>query len=146
MMNIEFIGKIPVLSLVALLLSYALLGWYLSAYHIFWLVGACVAGIALAISWKSLTWLERLVRFSSRGLFVILILLVISVLFALVTSLSVLIPIVLMPIITMVLAEVEMRFTGIDKGSRLCFLIILAGFALGLGEIIDILLLPSNRY
>jgi hypothetical protein len=51
-----------------------------------------------------------------------------------------------MPLAATVLAEVEMRFAGFNKLDTLVVLTMLAGFGLGLGEIVDIKLLPSIRY
>ncbi|MBW4612367.1 MAG: hypothetical protein KME21_03650 [Desmonostoc vinosum HA7617-LM4] len=39
-MNVESLGKIPLMPLILLWLAYALLGWYLAAHQIIWLVGA----------------------------------------------------------------------------------------------------------
>jgi hypothetical protein len=124
-------------------LAYTLLGWYLSAHHIVWLVGAFVAAVALAVASKSSPWLERLVRFFSQGLFVVL---TVSILLALAVTWSLLFPLIVLPFVTTFLAEVEMRFTGFSKLDTFWFLTVLAAFGLGMGEIIDIVLLPSIRY
>jgi hypothetical protein len=42
-MNVGFFNRIPLMPLVLLLLAYTLLGWYLAANQIIWLVGAFVA-------------------------------------------------------------------------------------------------------
>lgn len=145
-MNVS-LSRIPWLPLVLLWLAYALLGWYLSAHHIVWLVGAFVTAFALAIASKSSPWLEHLIRFSSQGLVAVLITsLVISTSIALVTTWAILLTLIVIPLGTMFLAEVEMRFAGVSKQNTLLFLTVVAGLGLALGEIIDIVLLPSIRY
>ena len=145
-MNISSLSKIPRLSLILLWLTYNLLGWYLSAYHIVWLVGAFIVAVALSIAWQGIFWLESLVNFSSQGLFVILMLLILSILFALVLTWSILVVLIIMPILTTFLAKVEMRFANFNKLHTFLLLTVIAGFGLGLGELIDILFLPSSRY
>lgn len=145
-MKVEFLRGIPWLTLVSLWLAYLLLGWYLSAYHIFWVVGAFVAGIALASAWQSLSWLEGLVKFSSRSFLPILITLIFCVLFAIAANWSLSMPLIIIPFSTTFLADLDMRFIGLNIVERFLLLTLLAGFGLGVGEIIDIFLLPSSRY
>lgn len=146
-MNIN-ISTIPWLPLLLLLLAYALLGWYLSAHHIVWLVGAFVAVVALAVTWKSRLWFEPLLKFGSQGLGAVLILsLVVSVSIALATTNgSILIFLVFILLLATFFSEIELRFAGFSRLNTLLFLIFLAGLGLGLGEIIDIVFLPSSRY
>ena len=117
-MNIGFLSRIPWLPLILVWMSYALLGWYLSAYHIFWLVGAFVAAVALGVAWKNIPWLERLLKFGSQSLFVVLI---ISVLVALAAKESLLLTLIVMPSVTTFLAEIEMRFAGFSKPDTFFF-------------------------
>lgn len=146
-MNIN-ISTIPWLPLLLLLLAYALLGWYLSAHHIVWLVGAFVAVVALAATWKSRLWFEPLVKFGSQGLGAVLILsLIVSVSIALATTNgSILIFLVFILLLTTFFSDIEMRFAGFSKLNTLLLLTLLAGLGLGLGEVIDIVFLPSIRY
>lgn len=145
-MKVEFLGGIPWLTLVSLWLAYVLLGWYLSAYHIFWVVGAFVAGIALASAWQSLSCLEVLVKFSSRSFLAILMMLIFCVLFAIAANWSLSMPLIIIPFSATFLADLDMRFVGLNTIDRFLLLTLLAGFGLGVGEIIDIFLLPSSRY
>jgi hypothetical protein len=146
-MNIGFISKIPWLGLVLLWLVYALLGWYLSAHHIAWLVGAFIAALALAIVSKSSPWLDHLLKFISQGLVAFLLIsLIISITVALAVTEPILLPLIVMPLVTTFLAELEMNLVGFSKTNKFLILIIIATLGLGLGEIIDILLLPSLRY
>lgn len=146
-MIFRFFSRIPWLALLLLWLTYALLGWYLSAHHIVWLVGSFLAVVALAVASKSSTWLEFFVSFASQGVFAFLTMsLIISTSLALLATFSILLILIVMPLVTMFLAEVEMRFAGFSEQNTFLSLTILAGFGLGLGEMIDILLLPSRRY
>jgi hypothetical protein len=144
-MKVGLLSRIPWIPLGAFLLAYALLGWYLSAYDIFWFVGACVAVVALALSWKSLASLERLVQFSSPGFLVILVILMLSILSALATTLSILVPIIAIALALTFLANVEMRFAGFSRMNIFLFLSVLAGLGLAFGELIDLLLLASSH-
>lgn len=86
-MNIKFINTNLWLSLVLLWLAYALLGWYLSAYHLIWLIGAFVAAVTLVVTRKSRVWLEHLLKFACQGMAATLILsLILSMSIALVTT------------------------------------------------------------
>ncbi|QIR37481.1 hypothetical protein HCG51_12700 [Tolypothrix sp. PCC 7910] len=141
-MNIEFYSKIPWMSLGLLWLAYALLGWYLAAHHIIWLVGGFIAVVALAIVRKSIYWLERLINFGSQTLIVVLFL---SLSIAIVATWSLLFSLFLIPVVTTLLADLELRFAGFNKIDAFLVLTILALLGLVVGETIDILLLPSSR-
>ncbi|WP_251957440.1 hypothetical protein [Nostoc commune] len=142
-MNVEFFNRIPLVPLVLLWLAYTLLGWYLAANHIIWLVGAFVAAMVVAIVRKSIFWLERLVQFGSRTLVVILFL---SISIALIATWSILLRLFLIPLATTLLADLEMRLSGFNKLDSFWILTILAVLGLVVGEVIDILLFPSIRY
>ncbi len=142
-MNIGYFHKISVMPLVLLWLAYALLGWYLAVHHIIWLVGAFIATVAIAVVRRSIAWLEGLVSFGSRTLVVVILL---SASIALVATWSVLLSLFLIPIATTLLADLELRFAGFKKIDSFWILTILAGWGLTVGEIVDILLIPSSRY
>ncbi|MBD6617338.1 hypothetical protein FNW02_16265 [Komarekiella sp. 'clone 1'] len=142
-MNVEFLHRMPLMPLILLWLAYALLGWDLAAHHIIWLAGAFVAAVTIAIVRKSFSWLEYLVAFGSRALVLILFL---SASIALVATWSLIFSLFLIPIATTLLADLEMRFAGFNKLDSFWILTVLAGLGLIMGEIIDILLLPSSRY
>jgi len=72
--------------------------------------------------------------------------LVISTLVALVATRTILLTLFVIPVATTILAELEMRFTGLSKLDTLVLLTVLAGFGLVVGEMIDIVLFPSSRY
>ncbi|MFW9260805.1 hypothetical protein A4S05_21530 [Nostoc sp. KVJ20] len=142
-MNVEFFNRIPLMPLVLLLLAYTLLGWYLAAHHIIWLVGAFVAAMVIAVVRKSIYWLERLIEFGSKILVVILFL---SISIALVATWSILLRLFIIPLATTLLADLEMRFSGLNKLDSFWVITVLAVLGLVVGELIDILLFPSSRY
>ncbi|MEA5628262.1 hypothetical protein [Nostoc sp. UHCC 0251] len=142
-MNVEFFNRIPLMPLVLLWLAYTVLGWYLAAHHIIWLVGAFVAAMVIAVVRKSISWLERLVEFGSKTLAVILFL---SISIAFVATWSILLRLFLIPLATTLLADLEMRFSGFNKLDSFWILTVLAVLGLVMGELIDILLFPSSRY
>ncbi|MEA5506143.1 hypothetical protein VB735_24105 [Halotia wernerae UHCC 0503] len=142
-MDVGFFNRFPVMPLVLLWLAYALLGWYLAAHHIVWLMGAFVVAVAIAIVRKSIVWLERLVAFGSRTLVVILF---VSASIAFVETWSLLFSLFVIPLATTWLADLEMRFAGFNKADSFWILTVLAGLGLTVGKIVDVLLLPSGRF
>ncbi|MDZ8104138.1 MAG: hypothetical protein RM338_00735 [Nostoc sp. DedQUE12a] len=53
---------------------------------------------------------------------------------------------IIVPLATTVLAELEMRLAGLNKLNALVILTVITGFGLVWGEIIDVVLVPSPRY
>ncbi|MBD2169463.1 hypothetical protein H6G04_34455 [Calothrix membranacea FACHB-236] len=147
-MNIDFSKKITSLSLLLLCVAYAFLGWYLSAYHIIWLVVTFIATVAFFVRRKNSSLFERSLSFFLTGsLAIFIISLIVSiVLFALAVNSPLLGILIITPLATTVLAELEMRLTGLHRLNTLVILILIAGFGLVLGEMIDVLLVPSTRY
>ncbi len=146
-MNVEFLSRFSWFSLVLLWLAYALMGWYLSAHHIVWVVGIFIASVALYVASKSNPLLERLISFCYQGfLAVLFISFMVSISIALAITCSMLWTLIFMPIITTVLAELEMRFAGFRKIDTFWILTVFATLGLSMGEITDIVLLPSSRY
>ncbi|MHC5599981.1 MAG: hypothetical protein ACYTXC_29320 [Nostoc sp.] len=141
-MNVEFFNRIPLMPLVLLLLAYTLLGWYLAGNHIIWLVGAFVVAMVIAVARKSIYWLEQLVEFGSQTLVVILFL---SISIALVATWPLLFSFFIIPLATTLLADLEMRFSDFNKLDSFWILTVIAVLGLLVGEVIDILLFPSNR-
>ncbi len=142
-MDVGFFNRFPVMPLVLLWLAYTLLGWYLAAHHIVWLMGAFIVAVAIGIVRKSIVWLERLVAFGSKTLVVILF---VSASVAFVETWSLLFSLFVIPLATTWLADLEMRFAGFNKTDSFWILTVLAGLGLTVGEIVDILLLPSSRF
>lgn len=146
MMNTGFICRIPRFALISLFLAYVLLGWYLSFYNIFWLVGAIVVAGTLALSWKSIVWLEDLLKNSSIIVLTLLSILGLCILLALATTWSTLIPIIVMPLPITFLANMEMRFACFSRTNTILVLAAIASFGLVLGEAIDLLFVSSTGY
>jgi hypothetical protein len=142
-MQINFYSNIPWIPLLLLWLAYTLLGWYLAAHHIIWLAGGFITAVALAIARKSISWLEKLFSIGSQTLVIILFL---SLSIALVATWSLLFSLFLIPVATTLLADLEMRFAGFKKLDSFLVLTVLAVSGLVVGEVIDILILPSSRY
>ncbi len=147
-MNIDFFKRNTSLSLLLLWIAYAFLGWYLSAHHIIWLVGIFIATVPLFVGSKNNSLFERSLSFFSPSLFVVFtISLIVSILlFALAVTRSILLPLIIIPLATTVLAELEMRLTDLNKLNAFVILTVIAGFGLVVGEMIDIMLLASSRY
>ncbi|BAY27084.1 hypothetical protein NIES2100_69050 [Calothrix sp. NIES-2100] len=133
----------PWMPLALLWLAYTLLGWYLAAHHIIWLAGGFIAGVAIAIARKSISWLERLLTFGSQTLVIILFL---SISIGTIATWSIIYSLFLIPLATTFLADLEMRFAGFRKLDSFLILTVLAVLGLVVGEMIDILILPSSRY
>ncbi|MDV2993696.1 MAG: hypothetical protein N4J56_003350 [Chroococcidiopsis sp. SAG 2025] len=146
MLKFQCFLKLPVLALITLWLAYALLGWYLSAHHIIWLVGASIISVALAVAWKSNPLLERFTSLGSQGLFVVITV-------SLIVSLSVVLAItwtnsftlIVIPFAAMILAQIEMVFSGFDKLATFLFLMFVATTGLVFGEVVDLNIFPSNK-
>lgn len=147
-MNIvELVYRIPLLSLSTLWLAYALLGWYLSAHHIAWLVGAFVVFVAKAIVWQSSPLLKQLSNLGSQGLFVVItVSLIFSISVALAITWSTSFAFIAVPFITTFFAQFEMGINRFDKSQQLLLLTLTAGLGLLFGEVLDIAILPSVRY
>ncbi|MEA5578198.1 hypothetical protein [Anabaena sp. UHCC 0451] len=142
-MNLVFLNRLPVTALILLWLAYNLLGWYLAAHQIAWLVGAFVTAITIAIVRKSNSWLEILLVFGSQALVVVLVL---SVSITLIAIWSILFNLFLIPLTTTLLADLEMRFAGFNKTDSFWILTVVACSGLLVGEMIDILIFPSIKY
>ncbi|ARV62939.1 hypothetical protein BZZ01_09110 [Nostocales cyanobacterium HT-58-2] len=142
-MNVTYFNRVPWRPLMLLWLAYAWLGWYLSEHHIVWLVGAFVLAIVLTLIWRSIVWLEGLIKIGSMSLFIVVI---VSILIALIATWSLFTSFVVLPLATTLLAEIELRFAGFCKRNRLLLLTVVAAFGLTVGKVIDIVLLPASRY
>lgn len=142
-MNVEFFKRVPLQPLILLWLAYTWLGWYLSVHHIIWLVGAFVVALVLGVVWRSISWVERLIKSGSKSLIVVVAL---SASVALVATWSLFITFIIIPLATTVLAEIELRFSGFSKKDTLLLLTLTASLGLVVGEVIDIILLSSSSY
>lgn len=140
--------RTPRLSLLLVWIAYVLLGWHLSAYHIVWIAGILVAIFTIAIAWKSNPLLDRLLSlFGSQSLLIVISLsLAFSTAVTLLATEPIVIPLFSAPIITMLLAALDLYSAGVRQLDAFASLLIAAGVGLGLGEGIDLFLLPSMRY
>lgn len=138
-----FLKQLPWLSLVLFCLTYALVGWHLSAYHIVWFIGVFIATATIAISWTSSPWLEGVLGYLPQVLIVVLL---VSILLTLAVTSSIILTLILIPLLATFLAWQELRSLGLGKNRVFWTLIIVASISLGIGEFVDISLVPSGRY
>jgi hypothetical protein len=142
-MNVGFRRQLPWLPLVLLWLAYALLGWYLAAHHIFLLIAAFGVSLSLSVIWQSIPRVERLFNSGYLGLLAVVI---VSILLSLLVTWSPLLTLIVVPVLTVFWAGVEIQLAGFSKLNTLLLLVFVAAAGLGLGEVIDIIFLPSLRY
>jgi hypothetical protein len=139
--------KIPWLSCVILWLAYALLGWYLSANHIIWLVGAFVGFLSLTIAWQRNPLFKRLIRLSSQGLFIVIIAsIILSILLTSAITWTTSFNLFFIPCVATILAQIESSFVGLDKVQAFLFLIVVAGCGLIVGEIVDLTIFSPQKH
>jgi len=146
-MNAELATKKPWMALILLGGEYALLGWYLSAHHIFWLVGTFVVVVTFGVVWKSNPLLKFLDWFINQRLLVtISVSLLISLVVTLTFTNPILLSLFLLPLIVLLYTLLEMRDANFNQGDIFLWLVIMTSFCLGLGEAIDLFVVPSIRY
>lgn len=137
----------PWLALIILGGQYVLLGWYLAAHHLLWLVGTCIVLLTLTTLWKKNPILNSLLWFARQP---VLVLLGVSLLFSLIVALVSIRPILwtlsLLPLITLLYAILEMRTAQFSQFNVFLWVVTITGFGLGLGEAIDLFVTPSMRY
>lgn len=135
------------LALSLLGIEYALLGWYLAAHHVFWLVTTVVVATTVAVAWKNNPLLEFVTWLSKQQ---IVVLIGVSLLLSLVLAIALIQPVWLslipLPLITLLYAHLEMRALEFSQTETFLWLVILATLALGLGEAVDLFVTPSMRY
>ncbi|MBF2048683.1 MAG: hypothetical protein IGS54_15215 [Elainella sp. C42_A2020_010] len=132
----------PLLSLGLLWLSYALVGWQLSVYYIFLFIGILIAVAAVAFAWSSTPWFEGLFGYLPQ---VLLIALTISILTALIAIFPMLVPLMVIPMLTTLLAWQEIQALTMRKRYLWSVLITVAIIGLGIGEYVDLFILPSEK-
>jgi hypothetical protein len=146
-MNAKLLPQKTWLALSLLGVGYALLGWYLAAHHVFWLVSAFIVVTTLTIAWKSNPMLESLAWLIQQPVFVVIS---VSFLFSLVVALTFVNPMLLslipLPAVTLIYALLEMRTAGFKQNEVFIWLVMITGLGLGLGEGIDLFIAPSMRY
>lgn len=146
-MNAQPVSRNPWLALSLLALSYSLLGWYLAAQHVFWLVGTFTVITTLIFVWKSNPVLEFLAWLIKQQ---VLVIIGVSLLFSLFVALALAHPslfsLVPLPLITLLYALLEMRTAEFKQSEIFLWSVIITGLGLGLGEAIDLFIAPSMRY
>ncbi|MBD1909733.1 MULTISPECIES: hypothetical protein [unclassified Leptolyngbya] len=146
-MNNQVLAVKPLPALLLLGGEYVLLGWYLAAHHIFWLLGTLILLLTFTVIWKknpildSLLWLARQEVVVAIGLSLVL-----SLIVALAFIKPILLSLVLLPLATLLYAIMEMRATEFTQTDVLIWTIMITTFSLGLGEAIDLFITPSMRY
>lgn len=146
-MNSESSRSLPWLSLGLFWCAYAMLGWYLAAHHIIWLVGAAAILAIVIISGTGRALLEQLFGVISRTLLIVVFLsFLISVCAFLFVSKFEFLGLVFLPLVTTVLADLSLRSAGFEQRQMWIYLVVIAGLGIGLGEVFDLVFLPSMRY
>ncbi|MBL1177967.1 hypothetical protein [Pantanalinema sp. GBBB05] len=146
-MNTESAIQKTWLSVTLMGIAYVLLGWYLSAYHVVGLLGACILIATLVLVWKHAPMIEFLNWLRHQKLFVVI---GISLLTSVIIIILILNPLFLnlffLPFITVLFADMELRIAGFPERETLLYLVTIAGLSLGCGEAIDLFISPSLRY
>lgn len=146
-MNARISIQKPWLALTLLSGEYALLGWYLAAHHLFWLVGTCIVALTFTFIWKKNPILDFLAWFANQQvLTVIAVSFLLSLLIAFLLINPVLLSLSLLPTITLLYAVLEMRMAAFKQVDVLIWAVMVTGFGLTVGEIIDLFITPSMRY
>lgn len=142
-MGVAFLRRVPWVSLALLLLSFALLGWYLSSYHPIWSFWSFVAVVTatMALIWGGNSLL-RWLKIGSQGLFFSLGLALVACLAVLVSGLFAQ---VIMLLGAELLARIQMQFAGFSKNQTLWVLTVVVGLGLGLGWMAGVMLLPKEE-
>lgn len=142
-LGIKIVNSFLWLTLILLLLTYALVGWILSPQHIVWFVGTFMAILAIAIASTSDPWLEGTLGYAPQ---ILLVVLTVSILVSLAATSSIFLTLIFIPFIATILAYQEVRFSSFRKLKTFWLLLAIALLGLGIGELIDILVIPSVRY
>jgi hypothetical protein len=146
-MNAQLLPRQPWLALSLLGVGYALLGWYLAAHHVFWLVNTFIIGTTLTIAWKSNPMLESLFWLIRQPVFVVIsVSLLFSSVIALIFVNPTLLSLIPLPLVTLIYALLEMRTAGFKQTEIFVWSVIITGLGLCLGEGIDLFIAPSMRY
>jgi len=142
-MDIKLPARFPWSPLILFWLAYALVGWKLSPNHIAWYVGIFMAVAALVLTISSNPWLGGVLGYTPQIIFTVL---VTSILVTLLVSFAILSTLIFIPLITTFLAWQELRSLNLRRSQMLWILGGIALLGLGVGEFVDLLVLPSSRY
>lgn len=142
---VVFLRKIPWLSLILLWLTYIMLGWYLSIYHIGWSVFLLVVVFIFTIAslWSG-KMLGRWIQLGPQSLLVVFLF---SGTVCLAAILPTLFALSVMVFATQLLARVDMQAAGFRRNQTLWALTLTTALGLGLGWIVGVEeTLPSVEY
>lgn len=146
-MKTESVGRMPWLALWVLWSAYALLGWYLAAHHIIWIMGAAVIAVMLMMTGKETPILKQLTWLSSQSLFItIAISLVVTICLILLVTDFQFLGLIFLPAVATFWADVEMRSIQSEPHRIWVRLAVIASLGIAFGEAFDLLLIPSMRY
>jgi len=138
--------KLPIhwIAIAILWLTYTLLGWHLSAYHISWLILAFTLALILNFYLtKQGKDLGRLFNFGPRSLITIFAL---SSLVTLAVAASSVFALISILFAAELLARVEMQTAGFRRSVAFGMMLTIATLGLALGWLFGNTLLPSSRY
>jgi len=127
--------------------EYALLGWYLAAHHVFWLIATFILVLTFAVIWKKnpiLNFVSWFIRQQVLMLICLCFLLSLIIAFALVQP--ILLSLSLLPFFTLLYALLEMQTAKLRQFEMLLWSVAITSLGLGFGEAIDLFVTPSMRY
>lgn len=136
-------SQLPWLALILLWFAYALVGWNLAAHHVIWFMGLLIMALAMTLSWFGSRWIKQALKYIPR---LLLLALTISILVTLALTSSLFFLLAFLPFLTTFFVWTEMRFLNFSQTATFWCLIVIAVLGLGLGELFDLLALPSARY
>lgn len=146
-MNTQVSARKLSIALILLGGEYALLGWYLAAHHVFWLIATLIVVLTFTVVWKKNPFLESLTWLANQQ---VILVIGVSLCVSLIVSLAFVKPILLtlstLPLFTLLYALLEMRTAAFRQFDVIVWTVVITGFGLGLGEAIDLFVTPSMRY
>ena len=146
-MSTEFLSRIPWLALGILWLAYILLGWYLAAHHILWLVGAVLIATVIMVTGTGRAILKQLSWLGFQGLLITVATSFIATLcLILFVSDFQFLELVFLPVVTIFWADLELRSAEFEPRQILMWLVAIASFGVAFGELLDLSLIPSMRF
>lgn len=146
-MNVQVPSQSIRFALLLLTGEYILLGWYLAAHHVFWLMGSCIVIVTFAVIWKENPILDTLVWLVRQPVFVaIAVSFVLSLMVAFLLIKPILLNVSFLPSVILLYALLEMRVANFKQMDIVFWAMAITGLGLGIGEAIDLFITPSIRY